>query len=107
MKFHDPNRPCLGNGHPTFLWGQGMQEPSLRSCEGGGWEISLMLGSGGSHWHWYTVANDEALLDWLRLWREDPEGLIHRCWPDFAPQRLRAAPSTPAAKKTFSLEDII
>lgn len=108
MQYFDEARPRLSNGLPLHPWGQAIPEPNLNPLEAGGYEISLMLGSGTAHWHSYIVRDDDALLDWLRQWREDPEALILSCWPDFDPRPRRKAPkAVPGGKPTLSLDDII
>ena len=107
MHYFSPERRRI-NDLPCFTWGQPIPEPGLRPLEAGGYEISLMLGIGVSHWHWCSVASDEALCAWLQAWLADPEEVVRSTWPEFtaAPRARAQAPRHQSGKPLLSLDDI-
>ena len=106
MHYFDTARRRV-NDLPCFAWGQPICEPSLRPLEAGGYEISLMFGTGVAYWHSCKVASDEELLQWLSAWKHSPEGVIQQFWPEFNPApEPRAQPSRNSGKHTLSLDDI-
>jgi len=92
MQYHDPARPRLANGLPSWLSAPQVALPRLvlEPLPGGKWQASFML---DGRWRTLTLSSETALLATFAAWTESPEGFVLSHW------NVLPAPAETAAKR--------
>lgn len=103
--FHDPQRPRLANGNPTWLTAPvALPHLHLTPVATGQdlWLVEIILE--GS---WIEVELPlPGVMHLLHLWRADPELALNEYWGREPPERALAAPAEVAERRTVSETEV-